>query len=203
MHFTLTAFFEELKGFGWVQWLAFLSGVLYIVYASKDKVICWLWGILSSSLWAYASFFQLKLFSDSILQIIYIGMGIWGWYRWYHKNNSQIVNITTLNSRGWLISIVTSTLVSIILTYFMSKTKAAFPAMDAFLTVFSINATILLIQKKIENWWWWIVIDLINIPVFIIRGGHLFALLFIIYTILAIKGLFEWNKKLNLATSFQ
>lgn len=85
----------------------------------------------------------------------------------------------------------------------MSKTKAAFPAMDAFLTVFSINATILLIQKKIENWWWWIVIDLINIPVFIIRGGHLFALLFIIYTILAIKGLLEWNKKLNLATSSQ
>lgn len=88
--------------------------------------------------------------------------------------------------------------IALIIGFQMKKTNAAFPMVDAYLSVFSVIATLLLINKKIETWYWWIVIDLVNIPVFIMRKGYLFAVLFLIYSILAMKGLVDWSRKNHL-----
>jgi nicotinamide mononucleotide transporter len=73
--------------------------------------------------------------------------------------------------------------------------------LDAALTAFSVIATIMLIKQQIENWIFWIVINLVSIPVFIIRDGHLFALLFLIYFVLSIKGWKEWQQLLRVNAS--
>lgn len=193
----VSALFEQIKDLGWIQWSAFISGLAYIFYATKDDVRCWPWGIASSGLWAYASFYQLKLFSDGWLQVIYIALGAWGWYHWKYKLSLKDKPITRLSLNQWIIYLAVGSGLALIIGYLMKKTNAAFPMIDAYLSVFSVVATILLINKKIENWYWWIVIDLVNIPVFILRKGYLFSILFLIYALLAIKGLVSWNQKVN------
>lgn len=182
---------------GWVQWLAFLTGLAYIYYATKNDVRCWPWGILSSGLWAYSSFYELKLYSDGWLQVLYILLGCLGWYRWYIKNDNEVFTITRINLNQWVIYLCLGSAIAFLIGFQMKKTNAAFPMVDAYLSVFSVIATILLIYKKIENWWWWIVIDLVNIPVFVMRKGYLFAVLFLIYFILAVKGLLDWHRKIS------
>jgi nicotinamide riboside transporter PnuC len=75
---------KEARSLGWVQWLAFLTGLVYIYFATRSDARCWIWGILSSALWAYTSWFQLNLLSDSILQMIYVVL-VLGLYSWRIK----------------------------------------------------------------------------------------------------------------------
>ena len=190
-------FISEAQALGWVQWISFISGLLYIYYASKNNPSCWPWGILSSGLWAYASCFQLHLLSDSILQIAYVLLGFWGWHSWYNKKKTHVVTVSSSKLKSSILYLSISTLISIFLGMMMQKTNAAFPMIDAFLSVFSITATLLLIQQKIENWGLWIAINLISIPLFILRGGHLFAVLFFLYFLLSIQGWIKWRKLLK------
>lgn len=192
---------DQIVALGWVQWSAFISGLLYIYYATKNNSLCWPLGILSSGLWAYASFFQLKLYSDAWLQVIYVALGIWGWYDWIIKKNEKLISITDLSTKEWSIYLLICALLSVAAGMYMRNTNAAFPFTDAFLSVFSIGATLLLIQRKIENWLWWILIDAINIPLFIGRKGYLFAILFLVYGVLAVKGWRDWRRILFLEES--
>ena len=178
---------------GWVQWLSFITGLIYIYYASAQQSRCWPWGIISSGLWAYASWFDMRLLSDSILQMIYVVLGIWGWYAWSNPKKITTIPVTKMSIRDLSFSILCSLVLSALLGWYMTTMEAAFPILDATLTIFSITATILLIQQKIENWLFWILIDWVSVPVFMMRGGYLFAILFVIYGILAIKGWYNWS----------
>jgi len=183
---------------GWVQWVSFISGIFYIYFATRNNPWCWPWGILSSGLWAYASWFQLHLFSDAILQIIYVLLGLLGWYQWVAGsrdsiNTNKALPVTRYTGKTLMLWVTGSLPIAFALGYIMHFTAAAFPYIDAFLTVFSLLATWMLVNRKIENWLLWIIIDLVSIPVFIWRDGHLFALLFLIYALLAIKGWKSWK----------
>lgn len=192
----ISTLFDQVIDLGWIQWLAFLTGLVYIYFATKNDSRCWPWGIVSSGLWAYSSFYELKLYSDSWLQVLYVVMGFVGWYRWTHFKSYDVLAISRLKINQWIIYIGIGITIALFIGFQMKKTGAVFPVVDAYLSVFSVIATILLINKKIENWWWWIIIDLVNIPLFIMRKGYLFALLFLIYAILAIKGLRDWKTKI-------
>jgi nicotinamide mononucleotide transporter len=186
---------------GWVQWVSFFSGILYIFYAARNNPWCWPWGILSSGLWAYASWFQLHLLSDALLQLIYVILGIIGWYQWVRGKPSSVKNSIVLPVTGYppktlFILLIGSLLPALLLGYIMHFTRAAFPYIDAFLAVYSLLATWMLVNRKLENWLLWIVIDFLSIPLFILREGHLFALLFLIYGLLAIKGWKTWRTQL-------
>jgi len=192
---------KEARSLGWVQWLVFLTGLVYIYFATRSDARCWIWGILSSALWAYTSWFQLNLLSDSILQMIYVVLGVWGLYSWRIKKNKTTLPVSHCSPSQLILYLFVGAIFSIALGQFMKSTQAAFPMLDAALTVFSVIATIMLIKQQIENWIFWIVINLVSIPVFIIRDGHLFALLFLIYFVLSIKGWKEWQQLLRVNAS--
>lgn len=186
---------------GWVQWVSFFSGILYIYYATRNNPWCWPWGIISSGFWAYASWVQLHLFSDAILQAIYVVLGVIGWYQWVRNiqtgtQKNPALPITQYASKSLLMLIIFSLLPAVALGYFMHFTSAAFPYIDAFLTVYSLLATWMLVNRKIENWILWILINFLSVPLFVLRGGHLFGLLFLIYGVLAIKGWKTWRAQL-------
>jgi len=184
---------------GWIQWVSFLSGILYIFYATRNNPRCWPWGILSSGLWAYASWFHLHLLSDALLQVVYVILGMIGWYKWNaghtsSMNKGQELKVTSYPLKSLLVLLIGSLFPALLLGYLMHFTTAAFPYIDALLTVYSLLATWMLVRRKIENWLLWIGID--SIPLFVWRGGHLFALLFLIYGILAIKGWKSWRTQM-------
>jgi len=64
-------------------------------------------------------------------------------------------------------------------------------------TALSIVATWMLARKKIEHWLVWVLVDFISIGLFIVKELYPTTLLFVVYTILAVYGYFEWRKELN------
>ena len=56
------------------------------------------------------------------------------------------------------------------------------------------------IKKVLENWLYWIVVDLAAVYLYFSRDLHLTALLFIVYTVIAIFGYISWSKSIKNAS---
>ena len=69
--------------------------------------------------------------------------------------------------------------------------------MDSFTTWASVITTYLVTRKYLQNWLYWIVIDMVSVPLYIDRGLNLTALLFIVYTVVAVIGYFSWRRHLS------
>jgi nicotinamide mononucleotide transporter len=55
----------------------------------------------------------------------------------------------------------------------------------------------MVVKKYLENWLFWIVIDAVAAGMYFYKELYLTALLFILYTIIAINGFFKWKKLLR------
>ncbi len=189
-------FLLELAALRAVDWAATLTAVVYVVLAARVNPWCWVWGMVSCALWAYASFFFYHLWLDAILQLFYVAMAFVGWYRWQFGGAQQsALPVTRLRLRQHLPILLFGGLATLVFGYFFGAyTPAAATYADAFTTVFSVIATFMLIQKKLENWLYWIVTDLAYVWLYGTRGAYLFALLMVVYTVIAIVAYRRWQK---------
>jgi len=177
--------------------LAVVFGLIYVILAARENVWCWFWGILSSALWAYVTYFQFDLMADGLLNLFYVVMGFVGLYQWkYGGEKSTQASISTLSLNKHLGIIVVGCFLTLLFGYFFATyTSAAATYLDSFTTVFAVVATVLTVRKVLENWLYWIVVDALYVYLYITRGGYLFALLFIVYIIIAIIGFVNWRKE--------
>ena len=120
-------------------------------------------------------------------------MAVIGYISW---KKPEVSKINQWSVKKHLILIFLSIIFVFIVGFLLSiRTDAKMPLVDTFTTVFSVVATILVIKKVLENWLYWIVIDLVSIFLYFERDLHLSSILFMIYTIIAIKGYFSWIEK--------
>jgi nicotinamide mononucleotide transporter len=186
----------EADALSWVDWTATITAIIYVVLAARENAWCWFWGIISCSLWAYASFALYGLYLDALLQLFYVGMSAVGLYKWKWATNAAGQTekpITRLSSRQHFIYLFSGTALALSFGYlFGAYTPAAATYWDAFTTVFSVLATFMLVNKRLDNWAYWVVIDLAYAGLYANRGAYLFALLMIAYTIIAAVAYYRW-----------
>jgi nicotinamide mononucleotide transporter len=48
-------------------------------------------------------------------------------------------------------------------------------------------------KRKVENWIFWIIGDIICVPMMIYKGLGITSVQYIVFTIMAFKGYFEWK----------
>ena len=70
--------------------IAVMTAILYLVLAAKEDIKCWYAAIISSSLYFFIMF-DAGLIMESILQIFYISMAIYGWNQWNKVSNEGCV----------------------------------------------------------------------------------------------------------------
>ncbi len=188
--------FEQAATFGWLNWVVTVTALIYVFLAAREKVWAWFWGIISCSLWAYASFVFYSLWLDALLQVFYVIMGFIGIWQW--KFGGQGQHELSISLRPWrfhLIILLAGSAVALIFGYFFAEyTPAAATYLDAFTTVFAIIATLLLVRKILENWLYWVIIDLVYIYLYSSRGAYLFALVMGVYVLIALMALRRWWK---------
>jgi len=184
------AFFET----SILEWSAVISAILYVIFAARKSILCWPFALLSSFIYVFVCYFSL-LYLEMILQFFYFGMGIYGWILWRSQEKLNLP-IIQWNINKHLLNIVLSAIASFVLGFLFSKyTAQENPYFDAFTTCFSLTATFMVAKKVLENWIYWIIIDFVSIFLYQSRGLYLSALLFIVYTILAIFGYISWRKQ--------
>jgi len=181
--------------------LLYLWSVLLI---SKKNMLTWPVGIISVILYAFL-FYQIRLYSDAIEQVYYLGASIYGW--WYWKKGLQdqddgtvIVGVSQVRI---MIFWAAGTLVlSIIVSLFMKRIHlimpllfpepASYPFIDALTTIMSFSAMFLMARKRIESWVYWIIVDIIGIWLYYVKEVKFISLLYVILLFMAANGLRMW-----------
>lgn len=180
--------------FNWsiLETIAVILSLLYVYLAAHQNNLCWLAAVISVSLYIYICF-NAKLYAETILQVFYFLMAIYGFYSW-KKNNSQL-QISTWPIKKHLFIILLGTILTFFLGFIFSNfTDAEMPLVDSFTTVFSVFATYMVVKKILSNWLYFIIIDIISTYLYFSRDLHLTSLLFLLYTFIAIAGFIKWNR---------
>ncbi|MCB0637167.1 MAG: nicotinamide mononucleotide transporter [Lewinella sp.] len=181
---------------GWLDWTATVLALVYVILAARDTPWCWPFGMISCALWAWASFYQYDLWLDAGLQLFYVVMGAVGLYRWiYGGQQGEGLPITQGSWWDqWPYLLSGSVLAVVFGLLFSAYTPAAATYWDAFTTIFSVLATWLLVQRRIENWIYWIITDAIYVGLYYSRGAYLFAVLMCLYVIIAAGAWRNWRR---------
>jgi len=180
-----------------LEWIGLITGILYVILASIQKPICWIFGIMSSFCLGWKSFEDYKLIADGILQLFYIIIGFYGLYQWLvgridRKPKPVVTSSLSFHAKAIFICLLISIPASWLLIQYAS---ARYGYLDTALTLLSVFATFLLVRKDLHNWIYWIIIDLVYIILYIKSDGILFALLFLIYTLVATWGYRQWKRE--------
>lgn len=155
----------------------------------------WNWPIgLANNLCFFVLFFKGRLYADMGLQVVYFGLGIYGWLNWiYGGENRTALSISQTTRREWLTLLFTLPIGIGVLHEILLALNGAAPFWDSITTVISLAAQYLLSRKRLENWCWWIAADIIYVPLYLSRGLPLTALLYALFLLLCIVGFREWR----------
>ena len=190
----------------YLEIIAVVFGVVAIWLASKGKVVNFAIGLVNCVLYGIL-FGREGLYSGMILQGIYFAINLYGLYSWRKpkiEDNELKVMWLTVKERIIIVTIIVTTGV----LWGMGMKYGAqllpeniqepqYPLMDAILTTASIMAQILLTRKKIDNWVIWLLVDVIYIGLFLMVEMYWTAGLYLIYTIIAMRAIKEWNSLMH------
>lgn len=194
-----------------MSYVEFLGTVLYlwsVWLIAKRNILTWAIGIISVLLYMLL-FYQIRLYSDTIEQIYYLGASIYGWWVWNKstQENGQITDVKYSNSKSLTNWIILTGVVSIAFGFLMSRIHiflpiifpepASFPYLDALTTIMSFSAMWLMAQKKTESWIYWIIVDLVAIWLYFVKDVKFISLLYVILLMMAFNGLRMWNKSVQ------
>lgn len=179
-----------------LEWIAVSSSIIYVILVARKLIYCWLFAFISSALYVYICL-SANLYLESVLQLFYVVMAVVGFLLW---NKSESEDIIKWPAKYHVINLSLSTLTVLLFGYLFSVyTDQANPYADASTTVFSLVATFMVTKKVLENWIYWIIIDAVSVYLYFSRDLHLTAVLFVIFTVLAIVGYVSWNKTMKSA----
>jgi len=172
-----------------------------ILLAGRNNVHTWWTGIVGCTLFGIL-FAQSRLYADVVLQVFFVGTGVLGWWRWLRGNHGAPLPITHAGWRtlAWMVpaGIAASAAYGAMLHFY---TNAYAPFIDSAVLVFSVIAQLLMMQRRIENWPVWLLVNTIAVPLYVSRGLHLTAFLYLCFWVNAIVSWIWWIKLARRARS--
>lgn len=187
-------FWQQIKETDWLQWLAVILGVTEVLLAKANKIWLYPAGIASTLLSVYILLLA-GLYAESLLNVYYVVMSIYGWWYWIKKKNAPPVSVSYCNRKDWVtvlaIVVLSFVLLTAALKYFTSSTV---PVWDAWVSATAWAGMWLLSKRKIENWVLLNISNLFAIPLLLHKQLPLFAALTLFLFIVAVFGYYKWRK---------
>jgi nicotinamide mononucleotide transporter len=191
----LTTLADQASRYSLIEFIAVLLAIAYLPLAIRQNIWCWLCAGISSAIYVYL-FVDAKLYMESVLNVFYFAMAIYGWVVWTSgRAGTGDLPVVVWPAMRHAVAILAILMVSAVNGFLLQKfTDAVYPYIDSLTTWGAMWATFLVARKVLENWWYWLVIDLASIFIYWSRELELTAMLFIIYVIMIPFGLVSWTR---------
>ncbi|TGM06504.1 nicotinamide riboside transporter PnuC [Leptospira jelokensis] len=195
----------ELFGYplSYLEFLGTTSGLVCVYLAARNHIVTWPIGIFNSICFFFL-FFQIQLYSDMLLQVYFFGSSIYGWIIW-KKRTGSFTKIVSLGKEKNLILVALLVFGTFGLGQFTKHLPNWFPSFfvkppdflywDAFTTVASIFANLLLAQRKLESWFLWVFVDLVCIVLYYLKGIPFVTIEYVVFLLIAFYGSWHWYKE--------
>ena len=136
------------------------------------------------------------LYSDTGLQVVYLLLSVYGWYAWVRGGPSNAALTVTRIPRRTAFAVAALAVTTWVLLWIVTSRipGVALAPLDAALVAASLAAQFMMTRKYRECWLVWIVTDIAYVAMFMFKGLALTAVLYAIFTALAIKGHRDWTR---------
>ena len=178
-----------------LELIAAVLGVTAVWLTVKQNAWCWPIGLVMVLVYSWV-FFEVKLYSDMLLQVIYAGLQLYGWWQWTRAGqNHRGRDVSRLGTQSLASGLALGAIGSLLLGAAMAHwTDAAQPWLDAALTAFSLVAQLWMAQKRLQCWPLWVVVDIIYVGQYLHQQLYFTAGFFAVLTLIAVRGWLEWRR---------
>ena len=189
---------EQYQALSVAELVAVVAALLYLLLAIRQNIWCWLFAGLSTALYVVL-FIGAKLYMESVLNVFYFAMAVYGFRFWLvHGRDTSGPRVTRWPLPVHAVAILAILVPSCVTGFVLARsTDAEFPYIDSMTTFAAFWATFLVARKVLENWWYWLVIDTVSIWLYWERGLALTALLFVAYVVMIPFGLIAWTRSMR------
>lgn len=182
--------------------LGTVSGLFCVFLASRNHILTWPIGIFNSICFFFL-FYQIQLYSDMLLQIYFFASSIYGWILWRDRKG-QFQRIRSLDTARtliigigilvftYLLGLFSTNLPNLLPDFF--SLPPSYPYWDAFTTVASIVANFLLARRILQSWFLWVLVDIVCIVLYFLKGIPFVTGEYFIFLIIAGFGSWYWFK---------
>lgn len=174
-----------------------LFGIMSIILCSQGKISSFFVGFIQIVTYSWLCWLE-RFYAGIAMNIFYFGSQIYGiyvWHRRYDTQNTQAVVTRHLSIKLLLVIISCVVTVSFITGWSLSRfTDDTQPYLDAFTTVPSIFAQILMVLAYRQHWIFWLVIDLVYIVLWTRAGDACMVMQYAFWCLNCIYGLHNWYK---------
>ena len=170
------------------------------VWLTVEKSL-WTWPVsLANNLFFFVLFLHARLFADMALQIIYMILGILGWYWWLFGGEQRSKLPVAAASKPAIFYVGISVAIGTLgLTSYLTRVGDSAPFGDAITTALSLGGQFLLSKKLVENWYFWMAADVIYVWLYAYKGLFLTSALYLIFLMMCVAGLTRWRSSLAIA----
>ena len=174
-------------------------GVIGVRLMIRQELWGWPVGLVQVGIYAWV-FYGAKLYSDTILQILFFALQIYGWRHWARGGTADsaragglpVTGLSPTARVGWLV--VGAGLTSAWGWGMHRLTDAALPWWDAFILIFSLIAQWLQARKKWECWLGWLLVNTVAVGVYWVKDLRLTSGLYLIFWGMSLWGWREWRQ---------
>ncbi|MBZ0247704.1 MAG: nicotinamide riboside transporter PnuC [Cyclobacteriaceae bacterium] len=209
--FNIEFIFFEIWGYpmSYLEFFGTVAGGIAVWLAARANIWSWPIGLINVTLFFFL-FFQVQLYPDMFLQAFFFVTNLIGWWRWAHpkpeeEDKRNELRISFMPIRQLVVFSASGVVGTILMGAFASNLHdwfpvvfnqpSAFPYLDSFVTVMSIVATYLMIQKKVECWVVWIVVDVVATSLYFAKGIKFVGIEYLAFCFIAAFGLWKWMKE--------
>lgn len=178
----------------WLEIVGTIIGFVYLWQEVKASIWLWLTGIVMPAIYTVV-FYQSGLYADFGIQVYYIVAALYGFLFWkFGKKQDKPLPIVHTSLRQGVILFLITILVFIPIYLILTKfTDSTVPFYDSATTALSIVALWMLAKKHVEQWFVWIAVDAVSSALYFYKGIYFTAVLYSVYTVVAIYGYKKWN----------
>lgn len=178
----------------WLEIVGTIIGFVYLWQEVKASIWLWLTGIVMPAIYTVV-FYKSGLYADFGIQVYYIVAALYGFLFWkFGKKQDKPLPIVHTSVRQGVILFLITVLVFIPIYLILTKfTDSTVPFYDSATTALSIVALWMLAKKHVEQWFVWIAVDAVSSALYFYKGIYFTAVLYAVYTVVAIYGYKKWN----------
>ena len=187
----------------WTEIFGFTTGVACVYLAARRRRLNFVFGVVSAAVFMVV-FFEVALYADMALQVVYIVLGVTGWIGWSRaRADDTLVATVRTPTRSIPILVpafvaVTALLAVILSTFTDSQTAIA----DAATTAGSLVAQFMLNRRWIESWFVWIAVDIAYIGLYIHKELYITGALYLVFIGICVHGYVTWRRAPHQAVAY-
>lgn len=191
----------------YLEVIGIVSGILSVSFAAQRNVVSWSIGLVNEAAF-FLIFYQVQLYAEMILQVIFALFTVYGWVIW-RADAARIGPPSILTNFQRILAICAVCCLTLVFSLSIAKAHTVFPdffplpaaspLQDGFTAAASIVAICFLAWRVFESWFLWITVDLVSASLYFERGIPFMGALYLFFFLLALYGLMRWIREFSVS----